>query len=309
VKKLAILGVVLLVIWLVVGYLATNTVVGNHVDWRRLKAVPQDYGLRGDRVFCVSKDGLVLTAWWLPASGSARATVILAHGRDGNRSDMLPRANFLVRNGYNALALDLRAHGESEGGYLTPGYLEALDILGAVTYLRQQGERKPIVVLGHSYGAVAVLHAAAADPSLAAVIADSPFLSVADMMARARQFVLNDPHSSLGAKVGLWFAAAPLLADSTRFFYRLRTGLDFNEGQADVLPAIKGRKRPPFLFLAGDRDPIAVPENTRRMYEAVRSPIKAFALLPNAGHNTYRAAPKEYEAAVLDFLTRALPRP
>ena len=67
-----------------------------------------------------------------------------------NRSRMLPYAAFLVRHRYNVLAVDLRNHGESGGKYITSGYLEARDILAAVTYVRQRGERGPIAVLGRS---------------------------------------------------------------------------------------------------------------------------------------------------------------
>jgi pimeloyl-ACP methyl ester carboxylesterase len=47
---------------------------------------------------------------------------------------MLPRASFLVRDGYNVLAVDLRGPGESAAQYTSPGYLEARDILGAIQY-------------------------------------------------------------------------------------------------------------------------------------------------------------------------------
>lgn len=57
------------------------------------------------------------------------------------------------------LDIDLRDHGEGGGRYISPAYLEARDILGAVDYVRRRGERAPIAVLGHSYGAVAALFA------------------------------------------------------------------------------------------------------------------------------------------------------
>ena len=63
-----------------------------------------------------------------------------------NRSYMLSRARFLVRAEYNVSAIDLRLHGESGGRYITPGYLEAQDILGAIHYLREHGQRAPAFV-------------------------------------------------------------------------------------------------------------------------------------------------------------------
>jgi uncharacterized protein len=51
--------------------------------------------------------------------------VIIAHGINGNRSDVLSHAAFLVRDNYNALLIDLRDHGESGGTYAGPGYTES----------------------------------------------------------------------------------------------------------------------------------------------------------------------------------------
>ncbi len=133
------------------GYVATSQAIGNHAEWRRMVGSPADYGLHSEVVTFLSTDGILLKAWWLPAQAPAeppgqapaqaasRPNVILAHGRDENRSGMLPRAAFLVRNGYNVLDVDLRDHGESQGNYITPGYLEALDILGGAAYLRRRG--------------------------------------------------------------------------------------------------------------------------------------------------------------------------
>ena len=76
----------------------------------------------------------------------------------GTARDMLPRAAFLVRDGYNTLLLDLRDHGESGGTYAGPGYRESCDILGALKYLRNRvGNGIDSPSMGHSYGAVAVL--------------------------------------------------------------------------------------------------------------------------------------------------------
>jgi uncharacterized protein len=74
---------------------------------------------------------------------------------------MLPRAAFLVHAGYNVLVLDLRGHGESAAQYASPGYLESRDVLGAIHYVRDRGEHAPIALLGLSYGAAAVVLAAA----------------------------------------------------------------------------------------------------------------------------------------------------
>jgi hypothetical protein len=69
-----------------------HPVVGSDPCWRTLRTHPADFGLHAETVSFPSQDGILLKAWYIPASGRWHGTVIVAHGIDGNRSDMLPRA-------------------------------------------------------------------------------------------------------------------------------------------------------------------------------------------------------------------------
>lgn len=89
----------------VVGYLGSADMFGDHPRWRGMNKGPADFGLSGERVSFESTDGVHLKAWWLPASGAPRATIVVAHGIDHTRQVMLPRAVFLVRGGYNVFML------------------------------------------------------------------------------------------------------------------------------------------------------------------------------------------------------------
>ena len=113
------------------GLMGTTFAVGNHKEWRELIANPPDYGLESTKVNFASEDGTPIAAWWLSSKRTNRekGTIILIHGSGGNRSSMLSRASFLVKNGYKVLAVDLRAHGESGGNYMGLGYLEAKDVI------------------------------------------------------------------------------------------------------------------------------------------------------------------------------------
>jgi pimeloyl-ACP methyl ester carboxylesterase len=193
-------------VWAVAGFLATIPVAGNHPYWRRFRAWPEKFGLKAEDVSFSSTDGIPLKGWWIAAQGTLRGTVIIAHGINGNRSDMLPRAPFLVRDGYNTLLIDLRDHGESGGTYAGPGCVESRAILGAVKYLQSRGYTGPIAVMGHSYGAVAALYAAAQSPDIVAVISDSAFISFGDMVKRTTRRLSEDPERSFWQRLGLRLA-------------------------------------------------------------------------------------------------------
>jgi dipeptidyl aminopeptidase/acylaminoacyl peptidase len=292
--------------YLAAGYARSSQWIGNHPEWRKIKASPSDYGLRSQLVSFPSADGIVLKAWWLPAqneTGRLGPTIILAHGRDDNRSGMLPRAAFLVRSGYNVLDLDLRNHGESEGDYVTPGYLEALDVVGGVDYLRGQVERGPIGVLGFSYGAVAGLHAAVRTREILAVVADSAFISNADLRDR----VAHSSQIPLKSRVRAWLGAIPLLDSTSDLIFRLRTGVKLSGEEGDSLSAIDRITDRPILFVSGERDWMAPPENARKMYERAQHSQKALLIVPGARHNeSYTGAREEYERQVLGFFRKAL---
>ena len=65
-----------------------------------------------------TEDGIRIAGWYIPAAGDLGpkgATVVLLHGSDGNKSEMLGWAAVLHET-YNVLAFDLRNHGQSSGG-------------------------------------------------------------------------------------------------------------------------------------------------------------------------------------------------
>lgn len=296
------------------GYFGSSPGIGSRPEWRQITRSPSDFGLQSEVVSFSSIDGIRLKGWWLPSQGASEpsqreaaqgATLVLAHGRDESRSGMLSRAAFLVRNGYNVLDIDLRGHGESDGKYITPGYLEALDILGAVAHLRGRGQSGPLGVLGYSYGAVAALHAAARCADVNAVIADSAFKSTSDILKR----VSGRKEIPLPVRVGVWFARMPLLDEASDLMFWARTGVKLERDKIDASTAVKAIREQPILFISGEKDWLAPPENAREMYEQALNPQKRFLVVPGAGHtSTYGSAPKVYEAAVLSFLETNLPK-
>jgi pimeloyl-ACP methyl ester carboxylesterase len=293
-----------LIVYFIGGYLVSRQAVGEHPEWRKMIATPAGFGLDSNVIEFPSKDGIPLKAWWLPAE-DARAVIVLAHGSGGNRSHMLSRAAFLVNQEFSALIVDLRNHGESSGTYMTQGYLEALDILGAIDYLRQKGEQRRIILLGHSYGAVASLHAAAQSQEVSAVIADAAFISYSDMMSRVSGLVMKGGGVSLALKMGIMFMRLPFLERVAGLAFRMQTGVSAPAQKADALASIP-KIAQPVLFIAGEKDPIAPVEVARMMFEKAPNPKKAFVILPGATHQTYKLAPREYETAVLGFLDAVL---
>ena len=215
---------VVVLFYAVAGYLSSADMFGDHPRWRGMNRGPADFGLRSETVSFYSKDGIPLKAWWLPASGTPRGSVIVAHGIDHTRQVMFSRAVFLVRDGYDVLLIDLRGHGESGGTVVSPGLLEARDILGGLRYIRSRGDSEPVLVLGVSYGAVASLIAAAESPEIAAVISDGAFLTGKDVSEDISRHYLHDSRTNFWVRSLFLVSSFPGVARATALVYYLRTG-------------------------------------------------------------------------------------
>jgi alpha-beta hydrolase superfamily lysophospholipase len=92
--------------------------------------------------------------------------VIFCHGFGADKASQLRMVRDLASHGFNILAFDFRAHGESGGHFTTFGDLERRDVLGAVRWARtvHPNESLEVFGLGESLGAAALI-AAAGDPS------------------------------------------------------------------------------------------------------------------------------------------------
>ena len=288
----------------VVGYLGSADMFGDHPRWRGMNRGPADFGLRSETVSFDSKDGIPLKAWWLPGSGTPRGAVIVAHGIDHTRQVMLPRAAFLVRGGYDVLLIDLRGHGESAGTVVSPGLLEARDILGALRYIRSRGDNEPVVVMGVSYGAVASLISAADAPEIAAVISDGAFPTGKDVSEDISRHYLHDSRTNVWMRTMFSVSSLPGTARATALIYYFRTGIYLGPELLSVIPSAS-RIRVPVLLISGEQDWIVPTQRARQILSVIPDNRKQLMVIPNAVHDTtYSAAPTLYASTVLNFLGR-----
>ena len=166
-----------------ISYFAAQALT--HHRSSRPAVTPADSGLAYDVVPLRARDGTVLEGWWIrPRDGARRAdlaTVVLAHAADGEtpgaptgKAGMLRQAAWLSRAGYIVLAFDFRSYGGSQGSRTTGGEAEQQDLEAAIRLVRERVIGGPIAVLGEGLGARVGLEVIAQDPSLKALVADSP---------------------------------------------------------------------------------------------------------------------------------------
>jgi pimeloyl-ACP methyl ester carboxylesterase len=172
---------------LVLALAGTFVYLGTHPLRPRTNADPVTRGTYYDPVSFLAADGTRLDAWLVPLLdeklvlqqreqflGRRSPAVVLVHGTDGDRAELLPLAGPLHDAGFVVLVLALRSTHPGTG--TTFGLREAEDVRAAVDMLRRRsnidGDR--IGVIGIGSGANAAALAAARDGNIRALVLDRP---------------------------------------------------------------------------------------------------------------------------------------
>ncbi len=121
-------------------------------------------------------------AWFFPGLRTA-PTIILCHGYQSNRGDLLTLVTALQDHQYNVFLFDFAAHGSSPG-HTTLGYRETQELRAAIAAVAQRDDvdRSRFGLWGTNLGGYAALALAAADPRVRAIAVDSVYDQPADML-------------------------------------------------------------------------------------------------------------------------------
>lgn len=232
---------------------------------------PGDAGMAYEQVTLRTRDGVELSAWWLPTDEPIGA-VIVCHGNAGSIENRIPLALALQRAGLSVLLFDYRGYGNSGGSISEEGsYLDAEAAWEHVVEVRGV-EPSRLVVFGESLGGGVAVELATRR-EIAALILDSTFTSV----------------PALGARV---YRYLPI-----RLLARIHYDSLAKIGSLDC----------PLLSLHSPQDELVPIELGRELFEAANEP-KQF-IETSGGHNDggLLHSPAA-QAGLAAFVTRALPR-
>lgn len=152
--------------------------------WPPYTFTPFEVRASSEDVAFTSDDDVALAGWWLDRPES-ESVVICCHGHRGNKADMLGIGSGLWRAGYSVLLFDFRGNGDSADGPQSLAHYEQRDVRAAVNFARRRRPDARIAALGFSMGAAASIMAAADDQRIEAVVADSSFAAMDQVIASA----------------------------------------------------------------------------------------------------------------------------
>ncbi len=140
-----------------------------------------------------SHDNLKLKGIYYPADGGSDTTVICAHGYTSHaeREWAFPGLYYLSL-GYNVLIPYQRAHGLSEGKYITFGALEHIDMADWAKKVNELTPNGKIVMHGLSMGGGILLYLSKIGvPNLKCLIVDAPSVSINDFFTNVSKEVFK----------------------------------------------------------------------------------------------------------------------
>jgi uncharacterized protein len=205
-------------------------------------------------------DGLTLRGWNCAARGPRRGSVVYLHGVADNRSSAVGVIDWLTQRGFDVVAYDSRAHGQSDGSVCTYGFYEKRDLKHITDWLAPG----PVLLIGTSLGGAVAIQGAVGNERVVGVIAAEAFSDLRTIAIERAPRVLPRPV----------IARAFRVAEERGHF-----NVDA------VSPAVAAASlRIPVLLIHGANDADTRPEHSRRIFAALKGP-KQLLLVPGAGHN------------------------
>lgn len=205
-------------------------------------------------------DGLTLRGWSCAARGPRLGSVVYLHGVADNRSSAVGVIDWLTQRGFDVVAYDSRAHGQSDGSVCTYGFYEKRDLKHVIDVLAPG----PVLLLGTSLGGAVAIQGAVGNERVVGVIAAEAFSDLRTIAIERAPRVLPRPVIARAFRVAE------------------------EQGHFDVdavSPAVAAASlRIPVLLIHGANDAETRPEHSRRIFAALKGP-KQLLLVPGAGHN------------------------
>lgn len=249
---------------------------------------PKDVGVPYESWSFDTSDGLSLPVWDIPADqeeSKDAPIVVVAHGWARSRLSSLARMEPILRpkanrrRNFRTILYELRGHGDAPPGATTLGNRDVDDLC---TLLEQLGDA-PVILIGHSLGAVVVIHTAARKPKhVRAVIAIAPYDRLPTPF-----------HGNLQSKS----CPGGFLAEGACALLWLR-----GVRMENTIEAAR-RTQQPLEILIGERDRITPPNIAKAISDA--APRGRFELLEGVAHSDHHIQQPERLQAALDRALQA----
>uniref|UniRef100_B8HMT2 Monoacylglycerol lipase n=1 Tax=Cyanothece sp. (strain PCC 7425 / ATCC 29141) TaxID=395961 RepID=B8HMT2_CYAP4 len=236
---------------------------------------------------------------WHP-EGSGQAVVILVHGLGGHSGVFQNVVEYLVPQGYELYAMDLRGHGRSAGqrGHINAWGEFRADLHAFIQYVRQQQSRCAYILWGHSLGGtIALDYVLHAPEQLQGLIVTAPALGQVGVppWKLAIGQVLSKVYPRFSLQVGIPktlasrdpAALAACLQDPLRHDYGSARLVTEFYATVDWINQHASELKTPLLIMHGSADRVTLPEGSRAFFQQVLFADKEHREYPGNYHDLY----------------------
>ncbi len=264
------------------------------------------------------------------AFDASKPTVVFIHGVLNDHSVWILQTRYLAHHGFNVLAVDLPGHGKSAG--LNHDLAPCLSVESAADFiiaLLDAADIKAATLVGHSFGSLIALEAAARDaaknpnrikhlalvgtafpmpvsPALLETSLNQPLKAI-DMVNTFSHSMLAPPPSALGPGTWLYGSSKALMrrvqASNTSFnlfFTGFTACNDYKNGLASVPIASAA-----MLFIVGKSDQMTPPKAAKVLIDAATTSGKSVKVVTlDAGHSLMTEAPDGVLMSLKEFLNK-----
>lgn len=232
-----------------------------------------------------SHDGLKLKGVYYRNSNSKNVTVICVHGYTSyaEREWAFPGL-FYLSLGYNVLIPYQRAHGPSEGKYITFGAMEHKDMLEWISKINEMNPDDSIIIHGLSMGGGIALDLADKEmKNVKGIIADAPSVSIRAFFENVSKDVFKKDFEKVAAHA----------------IARFKKEFDADVNDFECV-AIVSKSKYPILLSAGSM------ENMEELFDTIKStnPCSTDVIILegcNHGNGMYKQT-ELYQSAIKEFI-------
>ena len=237
----------------------------------------------------------------------AKRTVVFIHGAGLDHSWFGLQSRYFGYHGWNVLALDLPAHGRSEG----PPLASVVAMADWLVRVLDAAKLAKAALVGHSMGTLVALDCAARHAGRVeriALIATAYPMKATDAFleaAKRNEYTAFDMHTIWGhaprvplggnPNPGMW-----MYGDTQARLERLAPGVLHADLKASNDYAFAGEVKCPALFILGKRDMMTPPRAAKTLQEQI--PGAQTVLIDYSGHSLMAEAPDAVLDALIGFL-------
>lgn len=237
-------------------------------------------------------DNLILRGWFVAASDTPANTIILLHDLNQSKITLLDHIKQFHDRGLNVCAVDLRAHGTSDGIEFTPGLPAILDVKMIIDRLLLTPGTNHLIVMGFGLSSAIAMQVAAYDGRCDVIVLQSPSNNLSTYLDRYSR-------NKWGVMKFLWYPV---------FKRKVEDLLQFSIRELD-LSVIARYSKIPALFISAAEDKISFTTEILAIYDSSSARKKSLFLVKDATRNSIEeVAGAEYYNRISEFIIKSIPR-